>query len=243
MIRVTIKNRSAVAVPLSPVTSGAVGIPVQFSFSDDWAELQKIAVFRNGKTSVDVALAEDSCAAPPETLITGDLLWIGVYGSNTEGNIIIPTVWANAGMVKEGTMPSGVDPSEPTPSWVAQVQEAAETALATATAVQEAAEAGEFDGEDGVSPAVTIKEITGGHTVTITDRDHPSGQSFDVMDGSGGGALPEGGLVGDILTRTGASSADWVTPASSAQQDNTRPITAAAVYTEIGNINALLATI
>lgn len=42
-------------------------------------------------------------------------------------------------------------------------------------------------GDDGVSPAVTITTITGGHRVTITDADHPQGQSFDVMDGSGGG--------------------------------------------------------
>lgn len=41
------------------------------------------------------------------------------------------------------------------------------------------------NGTDGVSPAVTITTITGGHTVTITDADHPSGQSFNVMDGSG----------------------------------------------------------
>ena len=40
-------------------------------------------------------------------------------------------------------------------------------------------------GADGVSPAVTITTITGGHTVTITDADHPSGQSFNVMNGSG----------------------------------------------------------
>ena len=42
------------------------------------------------------------------------------------------------------------------------------------------------DGSDGYSPEVTIAEITGGHRVTITDRDHPSGQSFDVLDGQGG---------------------------------------------------------
>lgn len=41
------------------------------------------------------------------------------------------------------------------------------------------------DGADGVSPAVTISTITGGHTVTITDADHPGGQSFNVMDGTG----------------------------------------------------------
>lgn len=40
-------------------------------------------------------------------------------------------------------------------------------------------------GTDGVSPEVTISSITGGHTVTITDADHPTGQSFNVMDGSG----------------------------------------------------------
>jgi len=42
------------------------------------------------------------------------------------------------------------------------------------------------DGQDGVSPEVTISEITGGHSVTITDADHPSGQSFNVMDGADG---------------------------------------------------------
>lgn len=44
------------------------------------------------------------------------------------------------------------------------------------------------DGQDGVSPEVTITQITGGHTVTITDKDHPSGQSFNVMDGQSGGS-------------------------------------------------------
>lgn len=42
-------------------------------------------------------------------------------------------------------------------------------------------------GEDGYSPEVTITTITGGHRVTITDKDHPTGQSFDVLDGQGGG--------------------------------------------------------
>ena len=45
------------------------------------------------------------------------------------------------------------------------------------------------DGDDGVSPSVTITSITGGHRVTITDATHPSGQSFDVMDGSGAGDM------------------------------------------------------
>lgn len=60
-----------------------------------------------------------------------------------------------------------------------------------------------------------------------------------------GGSIPLGGVAGDIIVkRSGADfDAEWVAPATSAQEDNTLPITSAAVYTEIGNINALLATI
>ena len=59
------------------------------------------------------------------------------------------------------------------------------------------------------------------------------------------GSLPLGGNAGDIIIkRTSADfDAEWVAPATAAEQDNTLPITAGAVYTEIGNINALLATI
>ena len=58
-------------------------------------------------------------------------------------------------------------------------------------------------------------------------------------------SFPDQGLVGDILMKTGNTndSVSWVTPASSVEQDNTRPITSAAVFTEIGNINVLLSTI
>jgi hypothetical protein len=39
-------------------------------------------------------------------------------------------------------------------------------------------------GEDGYSPVVTIENIDHGHSVAITDRDHPEGQSFNVLDGA-----------------------------------------------------------
>lgn len=52
-------------------------------------------------------------------------------------------------------------------------------------------------GEDGYSPEVTITAIEGGHRVTITDEDHPEGQSFDVMDGQGGS-----GTVDDDFSTT-----------------------------------------
>ena len=70
------------------------------------------------------------------------------------------------------------------------------------------------DGADGVSPTVTIGTITGGHSVTITDADHPTGQTFNVMDGTNGQGVPASGTTGQVLTK--ASNADydttWTTP-------------------------------
>lgn len=39
------------------------------------------------------------------------------------------------------------------------------------------------NGTDGISPSITVTDITGGHRVTITDAD--GAHSFDVMDGEG----------------------------------------------------------
>jgi len=45
---------------------------------------------------------------------------------------------------------------------------------------------GTIKGEDGYSPAVTISQTATGHDVTITDKTHPSGQTFSVDDGEQG---------------------------------------------------------
>lgn len=71
---------------------------------------------------------------------------------------------------------------------------------------------------------------------------------FAESDGSltyDGKALGGGGAgsytIGDgLVVKNGKLSVDTAT---SAEQDNTKPITSAAVYAEVGNINALLATI
>lgn len=44
---------------------------------------------------------------------------------------------------------------------------------------------GRVVGSDGVSPVITVEEITGGHRVLITDAEGT--KTFDVMDGGGGG--------------------------------------------------------
>lgn len=50
-------------------------------------------------------------------------------------------------------------------------------------------------GDDGVSPAVTITPITGGNQVKITDKTHPSGQTFNVMNGLNGAYFDGDALI------------------------------------------------
>ena len=112
-----------------------------------------------------------------------------------------------------------------------------------------------MDGVDGVGIAGIEKTATIGnideYTITMTDG---SSYTFTVTNGSGGG----GGSSADVpiasetvagIVRVGENlkiSADGVLSVdtvAAVEQDNTRPITSAAVYTEVGNINALLETI
>lgn len=65
-------------------------------------------------------------------------------------------------------------------------------------------------GADGFSPEVTISSIAGGHRVTITDEDHPTGQSFDVMDGAGSGDMLAAIYDPDGDVATAGGIADYV---------------------------------
>ena len=59
---------------------------------------------------------------------------------------------------------------------------------------------------------------------------------------SGGGSGSGGYTIGD-LKLDAATNTLSVDTAAAVEKDNTKPVTSAAVYTEVGNINALLATI
>lgn len=112
-----------------------------------------------------------------------------------------------------------------------------------------------LDGVDGVGIAGIEKTATIGnideYTITMTDG---SSYTFTVTNGSGGG----GGGSADVpiasetvagLVRVGENlkiSADGVLSvdtATAVEEDNTRPITSAAVQTTVGNIEILLKTI
>ena len=103
---------------------------------------------------------------------------------------------------------------------------------------------------DGVGIAGIEKTASVGltdvYTIALTDG---SSYEFTVTNGSGSGDVPIASETVAGIVRVGENlriSVDGtlsVDTAAAVEQDNTRPITAAAVYTEVGNINALLETI
>ncbi len=93
----------------------------------------------------------------------------------------------------------------------------------------------------GTPTATTADE--GDNSTRIATTEFVQTEISNAIDGHT--SLPSGGVYGDFLQKLSSKDGDaeWVTPASEPEQDNTRPITAAGVYMTIGNINALLAGI
>ena len=105
-----------------------------------------------------------------ETVIKSEIFHFVVYNS----------------LVADGEMP------DPVEDWITEannklgeVEAAVEQIPQTIDdALAEAKASGEFDGEDGFSPVISVTEITDGHRVSITDAEGT--ESFDVMNGDPG---------------------------------------------------------
>lgn len=101
------------------ITSGTVGLPVQFIFDSQWDGLRRVAVFRAGEVVKDVLDPDQGTIVPWEVLKKPNAwLSVGVYGSNGDGTVVIPTLWANIGVVHNGADPKGDPAADPTiPVW------------------------------------------------------------------------------------------------------------------------------
>ena len=95
-----------------PITTGSVGYPVNFVFDEAWDGLTKTAVFRGSGQTIKRVIEPGSLYIPPEVLVdAGDTLWIGVYGKNGAGTVVVPTIWAKAGIIRAGTdNPDDIEP-------------------------------------------------------------------------------------------------------------------------------------
>ena len=101
-------------------------------------------------------------------------------------------------------------------------------------------------GDPGTDPSLPVWAQLQNQIGDLDDlKTHNKGNLVDAINearssgGSGGG----GYTIGDGLKLDAATNTLSVDTADAVEKDNTKPVTSAAVYTEVGNINALLATI
>lgn len=100
------------------LTSGMVGKEVQLLFDDSWTSLSKTVVFRAGDTSRVVTEASSTVTIPEDALARPFCrLYVGVYGTDTEGSVVIPTIMAEGPMIQYGADPMEDETAKDLPVW------------------------------------------------------------------------------------------------------------------------------
>lgn len=121
--KIYVTGTCARVTELKKLTSGLAGGKILVDYDDHiWAGLNKTVVFR-GIVEKDVLTGETAVEIPWEVLGKPcKRLWVGFYGTDSDKNMIIPTVYADLGPVLPGADPSGDESTDPSlPVW-AQLQ-------------------------------------------------------------------------------------------------------------------------
>lgn len=222
---VKVAKTTCKTTPLVPIPKGIVGATVSIEYTDSaWDGLQKTVVFRSA-VAKDVLDAGREVVVPAEVVSrAGVNLYMGVYGVDAANNVVIPTIWTELGLVNGAAAPSGDTSSDPSlPVW-AQIQ----------------GMIGNLDDLDTVTKSSLVAAVNEALTKGGGEVDPADVQKIvdDYLKANPPSPVKAGN--GLSMAEDGTLSVDT---ADKAEKDNTKPITSAGVYTEIGNINALLATI
>lgn len=191
MITLTAAGNKLQVVTSELLTSGSVNVnEVQFTFDQEWDELDKTAVFEANDERISVLLDDEfQCVIPWEVLQeSGYHLKAGVLGTKN-GEVILPTIWVDLGEIHCGVT-NGDNTEPPTPDIYSQILETAEDAKEIAQSVRDDADAGKFDGEPGKEgprgpQGIGIPEITAedeGKFLGVLD-----GDTAWILGGSGSG--------------------------------------------------------
>ena len=184
------------------LTSGMVGAEVEFLFSDEWAPLIKTAVFIAGsqkRVVLEAAWRDNICIIPHECLAESDVhLLVGVYGTNIGGSLVIPTVYADLGMIWTGADADGETGAEASPELWAQLQ-------------------AQLDLKESSENKVTFL------SEASTDEQYPSSKAVYEAIAAGGSVVIEG-TVSDDMSEVTITTPDAWTLVSEAWNSEKRPL-------------------
>ena len=191
---------------------------LQFMFSSDWKDLEKICYLQHGDVSLPIDVV-DNLVEVPEWFTEQDSFDVTLFGKS--GTQEVPTNVVALQLEKSNTLWEQ-DAPEPQPSWLAKVIDLNNHPP--------------IPGDNGywmlwdtdrgayVESDLPLPEVSsgGGSWSQI------SGKPFDTIDGN------------TLVNRYGTLC---VNTTDNEEQDNTRPITSSGVHVICGNINALLQAI
>ena len=219
----TVTSQCIEAPKCAAFVSGSAEIyEAVFAFDASWDGFARTAVFECAGERREQLLVGDRCIVPWEILKAGAYLRVGVYG--VSGDATMPTVYSGTMFVARGAEPSEAA-REHSADMFDQIVEIG----------QQAAEAKE-QWESMRAEAETLpegSEATANYSDGILHLGIPRG-------GGGGSSAYQIGSGLKLDTATNTRSVDT---ADAVEQDNTKPITSAAVFVEVGNIEALLAAL
>ena len=193
-------------------------LALQFLFSSDWKDLNKVCYLQHGEVSQPIDVV-DGLVEVPEWFTEQDSFDVTLFGKG--GSQEVPTNVVSLRLEKSNTLWEQ-DAPEPQPSWLAKVID-----LNNHPPVP-----GDngywllWDTDRGayVESDLPLPEVSsgGGSWNQISDK------PFKTIDGN------------TLVNRSGTL---YVNTTDDAEQDNTRPITSSGVHVICGNINALLQAI
>lgn len=193
-------------------------LALQFLFSSDWKDLNKVCYLQHGEVSQPIDVV-DGLVEVPEWFTEQDSFDVTLFGKG--GSQEVPTNVVSLRLEKSNTL-WDQDAPEPQPSWLAKIID-----LNNHPPIP-----GDngywmlWDTDSGayVESDLPLPEVSsgGGSWSQI------SGKPFDTIDGN------------TLVNRSGTLC---VNTTDDAEQDNTRPITSSGVHVICGNINALLQAI
>lgn len=121
-IKLFVHGANAWAEVTGELTSGMVGIPVEIVWDNSWDGLNKTLVCRCGETARSMVVTGEEAMVAHEVMTAMEHLELGLEGRNADGSLVIPSVWADCGMIREGTSMEADPSADPTlPVW-AQLQ-------------------------------------------------------------------------------------------------------------------------
>ena len=193
-------------------------LALQFMFSSDWKDLNKVCYLQHGEVSQPIDVV-DGLVEVPEWFTEQDSFDVTLFGKR--GTQEVPTNVVALQLEKSNTLWEQGAP-EPQQSWMAKIIDLNNHPPVPGNKGYWLL----WDTDRGayVESDLPLPEVSsgGGSWSQI------SGKPFDTIDGN------------TLVSRSGALC---VNTTDDAEQDNTRPITSSGVHVICGNINALLQAI